>query len=108
MSIFSFLFDHVDQLVNDVEISEGLIGDLTSDPGNRLFSDGPVVNPATGLPMVDDSFCGVDVGGSPFGMDIHESALGLQDTAFNFTDDHFLSSQDTWTSSGSGGFDVEW
>jgi len=26
-------------------------------------------NPATGLPMLDDA--GIDVGGSPFGIDIH-------------------------------------
>lgn len=31
----------------------------------------PVVNPATGLPMLDGSFGGVDVGGSPFGVDTH-------------------------------------
>jgi hypothetical protein len=29
------------------------------------------VNPATGLPMLDDDFGGVDVGGSPFGTDVH-------------------------------------
>lgn len=29
------------------------------------------INPATGLPMIDDSYCGVDVGGSPYGTDIH-------------------------------------
>ena len=31
------------------------------------------INPATGLPMLDDSACGVDVGGSPYGIDIHGS-----------------------------------
>lgn len=34
---------------------------------------GPVVNPATGLPMIDNTMGGVDVGGSPFGQDIHQS-----------------------------------
>ncbi|WP_210147882.1 hypothetical protein [Aromatoleum petrolei] len=29
------------------------------------------INPATGLPMTDDSIGGVDVGGSPWGTDIH-------------------------------------
>lgn len=29
------------------------------------------INPATGLPMVRDDIAGVDVGGNPFGMDIH-------------------------------------
>ena len=34
----------------------------------------PVFNPATGLPMIGDSYGGVDVGGSPFGTSIHDSA----------------------------------
>ncbi|MGK8204318.1 peptidase [Burkholderia cenocepacia] len=29
------------------------------------------INPATGLPMIDDGYGGVDVGGSPYGTDIH-------------------------------------
>lgn len=29
------------------------------------------INPATGFPMADDSYGGVDVGGSPWGTDIH-------------------------------------
>jgi len=36
-----------------------------------------VINPATGLPMLGDSIGGVDVGGSPFGMDLHSSMSGL-------------------------------
>lgn len=27
------------------------------------------INPATGLPMTDDSYGGVDVGGNPYGTD---------------------------------------
>ena len=27
------------------------------------------INPATGLPMTDDSYGGVDVGGNPYGFD---------------------------------------
>ena len=30
-------------------------------------------NPATGLPMIDEGFGGVDVGGNPYGTDIHQS-----------------------------------
>jgi len=33
---------------------------------------GPDINPATGLPMLDDTW--LDVGGSPFGTDIHQPA----------------------------------
>ncbi|MDG9970243.1 hypothetical protein N7638_19535 [Achromobacter mucicolens] len=29
------------------------------------------INPATGLPMTDDGYGGVDVGGSPYGTDIY-------------------------------------
>jgi len=36
----------------------------------------PVFNPATGLPMLGDSIGGVDVGGSPYGTDIHNSTSG--------------------------------
>ena len=31
-------------------------------------------NPATGLPMIDEGFGGVDIGGSPYGTDIHQSS----------------------------------
>lgn len=33
----------------------------------------PVINPSTGLPMIDNSIGGIDVGGSLFGQDIHQS-----------------------------------
>ena len=33
---------------------------------------GPTFNPATGLPMIGDGIGGIDVGGSPFGMDVHQ------------------------------------
>lgn len=29
------------------------------------------INPATGLPMIDEGYGGVDVGGSPWGTDTH-------------------------------------
>lgn len=31
----------------------------------------PVVNPATGLPMVDNRIGSVDIGGNPYGQDIY-------------------------------------
>lgn len=31
------------------------------------------INPSTGLPMMDGGMGGVDIGGSPFGMDVHSS-----------------------------------
>ncbi len=43
-----------------------------------------VINPSTGLPMLDDGIGGVDVGGSPFGMDVHsdmsDSFTGIIDS----------------------------
>ena len=30
-----------------------------------------IINPATGLPMTDGGIGGVDVGGNPYGVDIH-------------------------------------
>lgn len=32
----------------------------------------PVINPATGLPMTGEGSGGVDAGGSPFGIDVHQ------------------------------------
>lgn len=32
------------------------------------------INPATGLPMAGDGCSGIDVGGSPFGLDIHQNS----------------------------------
>lgn len=40
-----------------------------------------VINPATGMPMVGNCIGGVDVGGSPFGMDIHASPRDLHEGA---------------------------
>jgi hypothetical protein len=33
------------------------------------------INPATGLPMIGDGMSGVDIGGSPFGTDMHQSSF---------------------------------
>lgn len=59
-----------------------------------------MVNPATGLPMIDD-MGGVDVGGSPFGMDLHES----------FGTDSFTAGIDSFGSDsfdcGTGSFDSD-
>ena len=52
-------------------------------------------NPATGLPMVD-GWGGVDVGGSPFGMDVNSHSVDHQPMA----DQDF--------GSGSAGFDGDW
>lgn len=40
-------------------------------PGHEVIPPTPITNPATGLPMIGEGYGGVDVGGSPFGTDIH-------------------------------------
>lgn len=44
-----------------------------------------VVNPATGLPMLDNSYSTVDYGGSSYGTDIHSNAFWSQSSAFDST-----------------------
>ena len=52
--------------------------------------DCPSVNPATGLPMIDD--CGgIDVGGSPFGTDIHHFDDLLSTSGIEISDDSWMS-----------------
>ena len=59
-----------------------LSGNVASheDCGCASMSD---INPATGLPMGGDGIGGFDVGGSPYGMDVHQDwpDLGHQDLA---------------------------
>ncbi len=58
-----FADDHVDVFA-DTPIS------AFADDDTWSMSESCWVNPATGLPMID-GICGVDVGGNPFGMDLH-------------------------------------
>lgn len=37
----------------------------------------PVINPSTGLPMIDNNIGSIDVGGSPFGQDINHSGSSV-------------------------------
>ncbi|MDX5364653.1 MAG: hypothetical protein LPJ91_10930 [Pseudazoarcus pumilus] len=52
------------------------------------------INPATGLPMTSDSEAGIDVGGSPWGVDTnsYNSPWSSNDV---FTDDHSWSNNDS-------------
>lgn len=34
--------------------------------------ESPVINPCTGLPMAGNSTAGFDIGGSPYGEDVHQ------------------------------------
>ena len=66
--------------------------DITSDSTNLG------VNPATGLPMMDDSM--IDVGGNPYGTDLNDDSA----TSTSAFDDNGFSSDDSFSSSDSGGF----
>jgi len=49
-----------------------LFGDDT-DATSSPVMDSPSINPATGLPMMGSHIGGLDVGGNPYGMDLHSS-----------------------------------
>lgn len=79
-------------------VDDGTSGiDISADSGSTI-------NPSTGLPMIGD--CGaVDVGGNPFGMDIHRDdwgssdSIGIHDDTWTSTsawDDSFPSSTSNW------------
>lgn len=83
MKLFDYLFGWLggasDSGIDDV--ASGI--DISNDTGCTI-------NPASGLPMIDG--CGgVDVGGSPFGMDIHHDDLGSSINGGLYDDN------DTWT-----------
>ena len=63
------------------------------------FSSVPEINPATGLPMID-GIGGVDVGGSPFGTDLH-SDHGLESGSLH--SDYGLESGSPFDPFGGGG-----
>jgi hypothetical protein len=53
------------------------------------------INPATGLPMIDD--CGGnDVGGSPFGTDIHHFDDSWSTSGIEISDDSYLDASASW------------
>lgn len=41
---------------------------------DEVFASMTTINPATNLPMIDGGISGVDIGGSPFGFDIHDAS----------------------------------
>lgn len=69
-------------------VSSAFDSDVHSTPANHATG---AVNPATGLPMVSGDSTGVDIGGSPFGADLHSN--GTTNTGC----DNFGSS-DSWSS----------
>ena len=59
-------------------------GDFVQNQGMPAEVRAPVehlLNPATSLPMTDEGFGGVDIGGSPYGVDVHESFVDSSATS---------------------------
>ena len=73
MSFWNLLF---------VWLGDDSVAELDNDFTSQGYDAGCCVNPATGLPMLDGDACGgVDVGGNPYGTDLHDgwSSNGLFD-----------------------------
>ena len=63
--------------------SDGSSTDMWQDHTSTTQSSGCNINPATCLPMINDDCCGVDVGGSPYGMNIHDTSSIFDTDTFN-------------------------
>lgn len=75
------------------------------DCGSSTMNGGCDINPATGLPMISD--CGgVDVGGSPFGTDIHDDSWST--SSMDFSDDSWTTSSCSFDDSFSSGIGNSW
>jgi hypothetical protein len=71
---------------NEDELHEiGMINDIHYSPNKSIFDDHitqnnvdwenttPMINPATGLPMLGEGCCSTDIMGNPYGTDLNES-----------------------------------
>ena len=82
MKLLDYLFGWLGGASSGSGVDDAVSGIDTSDV------TGSTINPATGLPMIGD--CGgVDVGGSPFGFDIHHDDWG--------SSENIGIHEDTWT-----------
>ena len=73
---------------------------------SSTLNSGCDINPATGLPMIDD--CGgMDVGGSPYGMDIHHDD-SWSTTSIGMSDDSWTTSSSSLDDSFSSGIGNSW
>jgi len=72
-----------------------------SDPGDFSIESsggGCAINPASGLPMINDDCTGIDVEGNPFGTDFSDITCAIDDISS-------CSLDDDWSGSTSGGDD---
>jgi len=75
-------FDYGHPLRDSDEVSYGSFEDDTMLYEDRHQSTAFDINPATGLPMVNDGIGGIDVGGNPYGYD-----LNSHDDIFSYSTD---------------------
>lgn len=50
---------------------------------NAIDDSIPDLNPATGLPLIDDTY--IDVGGNPYGTDLHVWPEQYQPASYDYT-----------------------
>ncbi|WP_422134433.1 hypothetical protein [Endozoicomonas sp. ALD040] len=80
----SFAHSSLDSLSSSLFENDNAIDSSSMHSFNDdVFSRGPTINPATGLPMMDDSIGGIDVGGSLYGTDTHDSFSSSYDDSFS-------------------------
>lgn len=84
-------------------LTDFLLGPI--EPMQAPRDEGISINPATGLPMTTPGIGGVDVGGNPFGHDLHR----WDDHPIDHGHHHDASSIgggfDHWSNTGASGFD---
>ena len=75
------------------------------EPVQPLRDEGISINPATGLPMTTPGISGVDVGGNPFGHDLHRWNDHHIDHGHHHDAGSIGSGFNHWSSTGASGFD---
>jgi hypothetical protein len=84
-------------------LTDFLLGPI--EPVHTPRDEGISINPATGLPMTTPGIGGVDVGGNPFGHDLHRWDDHHIDHGHHHDAGSTGSSFDHWSNTGASGFD---
>jgi hypothetical protein len=84
-------------------LTDFLLGPI--EPVHPPRDEGISINPATGLPMTTPGIGGVDVGGNPFGHDLHRWDDHHIDHGHHHDAGSIGSSYDHWSNTGASGFD---
>ena len=85
-------------------LTDFLLGPI--EPAEPHRDEGISINPATGLPMTTPGIGGVDVGGNPFGHDLHRWDDHPIDHGHHHHDAGSIGGGfDHWSNTGASGFD---